>query len=184
QPLERDRGVSFDRLIDDIAAGRRDDDAFATLAARLAALDRRIGEKDRAAIVKAAGGVDLPGLASRLLDAIDPDALAKRVSKDAPEPEQKKAREAAKDAAATLFDDPALRRLLKDVKAAADIRIDTISTDAVVSSGWDEKKATDTVDRFKRFLQERRDELAALQILYKLPYAQRHLTYEAVDDLK
>jgi type I restriction enzyme R subunit len=184
QPLERDRVISFDRLIDDIAAGRRDDDAFATLAARLAALDRRIGDKDRAAIVKAAGGVDLSGLASRLLDAIDPDALANRVPKEAPEPEQKKARDAAKDAAATLFDDPTLRRLLKDVKAAADIRIDTISTDAVVSSGWDEKKATDTVERFKRFLDERRDDLAALQILYRLPYAQRRLTYDAVDDLK
>jgi type I restriction enzyme R subunit len=84
QPLERDRVISFDRLIDDIAAGRRDDDAFATLAARLAALDRRIGDKDRAAIVKASGGVDLSGLASRLLDAIDPDVLAQRVLKDAP----------------------------------------------------------------------------------------------------
>lgn len=184
QPLERNRAVSFDRLIDDIAAGRRDDDAFTTLAGRLAALDRRIGDKDRAAIVKASGGVDLTGLASRLLNAIDPDVLAARVPKDAPEPERKKVREAAKDEAATIFDDPALRRLLKEVKAAADIRIDTISTDAVVSSGWDEKKATDTVERFKRFLDERRDELAALQILYRLPYAQRRLTYEAVDDLK
>jgi type I restriction enzyme R subunit len=184
QPLERDRVISFDKLIDEIAAGRRDDDAFATLAARLAALDRRIGDKDRAAITKATGGVDLAGLAARLLDAIDPDALATRVPKDAPEPEQKKARDAAKDAAALALDDPALRRLLKDVKAAADIRIDTISTDAVVSSGWDATKAADTVERFQRFLDERRDELTALQILYRLPYAQRRLTYEAVDDLK
>ena len=184
QPLERDRVVSFDTLIDAIAAGRRDDDAFATLAARLAALDRRIGDRDRSAIAKAAGGIDLAGLAARLLDAIDPDALAARVAPDAPEPAQQKAREAAKDKAAELFDDPALRRLLKEVKAAADIRIDTISRDAVVSSGWDEKRATDTVERFARFIAERRDELAALQILYKLPYAQRRLTYEAVDDLR
>ncbi|MGH6714771.1 MAG: DEAD/DEAH box helicase family protein [Bradyrhizobium sp.] len=184
QPLERNRAVSFDKLIDEIAAGRRDDDAFATLAGRLAALDRRIGDKDRAAVAKASGGVDLAGLASRLLNAIDPDALAAGVPRDAPEPEQTKAREAAKEEAATIFDDPALRRLLKEVKAASDIRIDTISTDAVVSSGWDEKKATETVDRFKRFLAERRDELTALQILYHRPYAQRRLTYEAVDDLK
>ena len=80
QPLERDRVISFDKLIDQIAAGRRDDDAFATLAARLSALDRRIGEKDRAAIVKGSGGIDLAGLARRLLDAIDPDALAARDS--------------------------------------------------------------------------------------------------------
>jgi type I restriction enzyme R subunit len=119
-----------------------------------------------------------------MLDAIDPDALAKRVPKEAPEPEQRRARDAAKEEAAALFDDPALRRLLKDVKAAADIRIDTISTDAVISSGWDEKKATETVDRFRRFLEERQDELTALQILYRLPYAQRRLTYAAVDDLR
>jgi type I restriction enzyme R subunit len=184
QPLERDRVIGFEKLIDEIAAGRRDDDAFATLAARLAALDRRIGEKDRAAITRATGGVDLAGLAARLLDAIDPDALSVRVPKDAPEPEQRKAREAVKDKAAEIFDDPALRRLLKEVKSAADIRIDTISTDAVVSSGWDEAKATDTVARFRRFLEERRDELTALQILYRLPYANRRITYEAVDDLK
>lgn len=184
QPLERDRVIGFDRLIDEIASGRRDDDAFATLAARLAALDRRIGDKDRAAITRAAGGVDLAGLAARLLDAVDPDALAARVGQDAPEPEQRKAREAAKDRAVEIFDDPVLRKLLKDVKAAADIRIDTISTDAVVSSGWDEMRATDTVERFRRFLDERRDELAALQILYRLPYAQKRLTYEAVDELR
>lgn len=184
QPLERDRKIGFAKLIEEIAAGRRDDDAFATLAARLAALDRRIGDKDRAAIVRATGGVDLAGVAGRLLNAIDPDALAMRVPADAPETEQGKARAAAKDEAATILDDPALRRLLVDIKAAADIRIDTVSIDAVVSSGWDEKKAIDTIERFKRFLDENRDRLVALQILYGLPYSQRRLTYEAVDDLK
>lgn len=184
QPLDRERKISFDKLLDEIAAGRRDDDAFATLAARLAALGRRIGEKDHAAIVKASGGVDLAGLAGRLLDAVDPDVLAAHTPKDAPQIEQRKARDAIKEEAAALFDDSALRRLLKDVKASCDIRIDTISTDAVVSSGWDERKATDTIEKFRRFLQERRDELIALQILYRLPYAQKRLTYEAVDDLK
>jgi len=184
QPLERDRVISFDKLVDQIAAGRRDDDALATLAARLAALDRKIGDKDRAAIMKATGGVDLAGLARRLLDAVDPDAVAARVPKDAAPTEQTKAREAVKDEAALVFDDPALRRLLKDIKASVDIRIDTISTDAVISSGWDEKKASDTVDRFRRFLEEKRDELVALQILYRLPYARRRLTYESLDDLK
>jgi type I restriction enzyme R subunit len=184
QPLERDRVIGFDKLLDEIAAGRRDDDALATLAARLAALDRRIGEKDRAAIIKASGGVDLAGMASRLLDAIDPDTLAARVPNGAPETERRKAQDSAKAEATTVFDNPALRRLLKEVKAAADIRIDTISTDAVVSSGWDEAKATRTVDAFQRFLTERRDELTALQILYRLPYAQKRLTYEAVDDLR
>ena len=134
--------------------------------------------------MKATGGVDLAGLAGKLLDAVDPDIIAARAPKEAPEAEQRKARDAIKEEAAALFDDPALRRLLKEVKASCDIRIDTISTDAVVSSGWDERKATDTIERFRGFLDERRDELVALQILYRLPYAQKRLTYDAMDDLK
>ncbi|WP_287086767.1 DEAD/DEAH box helicase family protein [Mesorhizobium sp.] len=184
QPLERNRAISFDKLIDEIAAGRRDDDAFATLAARLAALDRRIGEKDREAVVKTTGGLDLRDLAARLLDAIDPDALAIHVPKEASEPEQKRAKEAVKEQAAMLFDDHKLRTLLKDVKAAADIRIDTVSVDAVVSSGWDERKASDTVTRFQKFLEEKQDDLIALQILYHRPYAAKRLSYEAVDELR
>jgi len=184
QPLERDRKIGFDKLLDEIAAGRRDDDSLATLAARLAALERSIGEKERAAIVKATGGFDLPALAAKLLDAVDPDVLAAKIPKDAPEPERDAAHEALKDTALKPFDNPALRRLLKEIRAAADIRIDTVSTDVVVSSGWDEKKAQDAVARFQRFLDERRDEQVALQILYSRPYAQRRLTYEAVDDLR
>lgn len=184
QPLERNRKIGFDKLLNEVAAGRRDDESFSTLAARLAALERRITDKDRAAIAKATNGRDLPSLAGRLLDAIDPDALALRLPEDATQKERDKAKLAIMDEAALPFDDPGLRRLLKDIKASADIRIDTISTDAVVSSGWDERKARDAVDRFKRFLEERRDELVALQILYSRPYAQRRLTYEAVDDLR
>jgi type I restriction enzyme R subunit len=183
-PLERQRNISFDRLIDDIAAGRRDDDAFTTLAARLAALDRRISDKDRARIVEKSGGLGPAEMAGRLLDAIDVDALAAKLGPDVSEEAHTAARDEAKETAAQIFDDPALRNLLKDVKAAADIRIDTISTDAVVSSGWDQHKAEDTVERFRRFLVERRDELVALQILYRLPHAARRLTYRAIDELR
>lgn len=184
QPMERDRVISFDKLLDEIAAGRRDDEAFSTLAARLAALNRKIDGKAHDQIVKATGGLDLSQIASRLLDAIDPDALALKVPKDAPEPQKKKLQDKVKEEAAKIFDDPKLRQLLKEVKAASDIRIDTISIDAVVSSGWDETKAQDTVAKFERFLQERKDELVALRILYRAPYAQRRLTYAAVDELK
>jgi hypothetical protein len=74
------------------------------------------------------------GLAVREVPAIcvlDPDGdLVRRLRRDG----------RAKDTAAALFDDPALRRLFKEVKASTVIRIDTVSVDAVVSSGWDEGK--------------------------------------------
>jgi hypothetical protein len=53
-----------------------------------------------------------------------------------------------------VFDDPALCRLLKDITRQTEIRIDTISTDAVISSGYDAARAQDTVERFRRFLTE------------------------------
>jgi len=182
QPLDRERKIGFDRLIDDIAAGRRDDDATSTLAARLAALDRKIDDKARADIAKAAGGLDPKALAHKLLDAIDADtveheAAARRVTPEA-------AAEALKEEACRPFDNPDLRRLLKDIKRQTEIRIDTISTDAVISSGYDAARAQDTLERFRKFLDEHRDTLVALQILYARPHAARRLDRAAIEELR
>jgi type I restriction enzyme R subunit len=88
QPLDRDRAIGFDRLVDEIAAGRRDGDAISTLAARLAALDRKIDDKARTVIANAARGLDPKALAHKLLDAIEPDMIereagARKVSPEA-----------------------------------------------------------------------------------------------------
>jgi type I restriction enzyme R subunit len=182
QPLDRERKIGFDRLIDDIAAGRRDDDAVSTMAARLAALDREIDDKARADVAKAAGGLDPKALAHKLLDAIDPDTIEREAGARQVTPEA--AAEALKDEACRPFDNPDLRRLLKDIKRQTEIRIDTVSTDAVISSGYDAAGAQDTVDRFRRFLAEHRDTLVALQILYARPHATRRLDRAAIEELR
>jgi type I restriction enzyme, R subunit len=182
QPLDRERKIGFDRLIDEVAAGRRDDDAVSTLAARLAALDRKIDDKAREVIAKAAGGLDPKALVHKLLDAIDPDAIEREAAARRVGPEA--AAEALKEEACRPFDDPALRRLLKDIKRQTEIRIDTISTDAVISSGYDAARAQDTVERFRQFLAEHRDTLTALQILYTRPHATRPLDRAAIEELR
>jgi type I restriction enzyme R subunit len=182
QSLERNRAIGFDRLIDDIAVGKRDDDALSSLAGRLAALDRKIDDRDRAAIAKAAGGLDPKAMANRLLDAIDPDAIGRAAADRGIAVEA--AGDALREEACRVFDDPALRQLLKDMKRATEIRIDLISTDAVVSSGYDEKRAQDTTGRFRRFLDEHRDTLVALQILYGRPHATRRLDRAAIEELR
>jgi hypothetical protein len=49
-----------------------------------------------------------------------------------------------------------------------------------------EHRVVENARRFvhHRFLKEKRGELVALQILYRLPYAERRLTDQALDDLK
>ncbi len=181
QPLDRERKIGFDRLIDDIAAGRRGDDAVSTLAARLAALDRKIDDKARADIARAAG-LDPRALAHSLLDAIDPDTIEREAGARQVTPEA--ASEALKEKACRPFDNPDLRRLLKDIKRQTEIRIDEISTDLVISSGCDATRAQDTTERFRQFLAEHRDTLVALQILYARPHITRRLDRAAIEELR
>ena len=182
QPLDRERKIGFDRLIDEIAAGRRDEDAISTLAARLAALDRKIDDKARAHIANASGGLDAKALAHKLLDAVDPDTIDREAAARQVTPEA--AAEALKEEACQPFDDPDFRRLLKDIKRQTEIRIDTISTDAVISSGYDAARAQDTIERFRQFLAEHRDTLVALQVIYARPHATRRLDRVAIEELR
>jgi type I restriction enzyme R subunit len=72
QPLERKRTMSFEKLIDQVAQGRRDFDGVSSLAGRLAALDRKIDDEDRQRIQElgVAGGSSLKEMSGALLHAI------------------------------------------------------------------------------------------------------------------
>ena len=184
QPLERKRAVAFDKLLDQIAAGERSDDALSSLAGRLSSLAGKLPQDDHKRIRDLAGK-DLHAIARTLLDALDPDVIeveARRQGADAAEGIEKTARD-LKEKAARSFDDPKLRRLLKELKQQSEIVIDEISTDEVLSADYDLKRANETVAKFRDFLTQNKDELTALQVLYSRPYAARRLTYQAVKDL-
>jgi type I restriction enzyme R subunit len=187
-PLERDRKVAFDKLLERVASGDRKDDTISTLAARLAMLDRKIDAETGLELAKLASGRTLADLARGLLDAIDPDAIeaaaqAKHGITTTAEQSASVQKE-LKERACRIFDSPQLRQSLVIAKARTDVKIDTISTDEVISSGYDEAQAQTTVDRFKAFLDANKDQVVALQILYGRPYAKRRLTYEALEELR
>jgi len=187
QPLERKKGVSFDTLLEQIAMGRRDEDAVSSLAGRLAALDRKLTDEDRARIADAAGGETPRQLANRLLDAVDPDqqhaAIRERYG-DAPSPAQEEEVIATLiDEACRPFNKPALRQVLKDIKQKTDIVIDEVTTDEVLHTGFDLQRAEQTIKSFKDFIEEHRDELTALQILYNQPLGKQKLNYAAIREL-
>jgi len=187
QPLERKKSLSFDALIEQIAMGRRDEDALSSLAARLAILDRKLGDEDRARIADATGGKTPRDLANALLDAIDADKQKDAIEArhgPAPTPEQERAViEELTDTACRPFDSPAARNLLKDIKQKTDIVIDEITTDEVTGAGFDMKRAEETITSFRTFIDENRDELTALQILYNQPQGRQRLTYAAIREL-
>lgn len=187
QPLERKKSMSFDQLVDQIAQGRRDEDALSSLAGRLAALDRKLSPEDRDRITETTGGKTPRDMANDLLDAIDADKQVERIEQTygpAPTPEQEtEVIEKMIDAACTPFDASPVRNLLKDIKKQNDIVIDEFTTDELMHADFDMKHAEEKVTSFKTFIEDNKDELTALQIIYNQSYAQQRLTYAAIKDL-
>lgn len=187
QPLERKKSMSFDQLVDQIAQGRRDEDALSSLAGRLAALDRKLSPEDRDRIAQTTGGKTPRDMANDLLDAIDADKQVERIAQTygpAPTPEQEtEVIEKMIDVACTPFDASPVRNLLKDIKKQNDIIIDEFTTDELTHADFDMKHAEEKVTSFKTFIEDNKDELTALQIIYNQSYAQQRLTYAAIKDL-
>ncbi|MCS2609662.1 DEAD/DEAH box helicase family protein [Halomonas dongshanensis] len=187
QPLERKNSVSFDALLEQVAMGRRDEDAMSSLAARLAALNRKLNDEDRACVAENTGGKSPRELANDLLDAIDPDKQQTAIFEQhgtAPSPvQEQQVVDILIDNACRPFDKPQLRQLLKVIKQRTDIVIDEVTTDQLVHADFDHQRAEQTITSFKAFIKEHRDELTALQILYNQPLGQQRLTYAAIREL-
>ncbi|MBS0440476.1 MAG: DEAD/DEAH box helicase family protein [Proteobacteria bacterium] len=189
QPMERKRTVPFDKLIDQIAQGRRDENALSSLAARLAALNRQIDGEDRQRIEQAAQGQSLKALARGLLDAITPEIIDAAViqrhgSVETATPAQVKAIETdLRDQACAPLDDAGLRQLIKAIKKKTDIVIDEGTLDVLQVAEYDKGQAERRTTSFKAFIEAHKNELLALQILYGQPYPKRRLTYASIREL-
>jgi type I restriction enzyme R subunit len=190
-PLERQPSVSFEKLLDAVAFGNREKDVLSSLASRLARLDRQLSKEDRAMLEKVGGGKPLSHIARGLVDALDPDiqleAAKKATGAEKPPPEaiEKAAAALMAEAAKPLATNPALRNKLIELKKSYEQTIDTVTKDEVLEAGFSaaaRDKARSVVESFEKFIQEHKDEITALQILYSRPYSQR-LTLKGIKDL-
>jgi type I restriction enzyme R subunit len=191
QPLERQPTVAFDKLIEAVAMGKRDEDTLTSLARRLGLLERKLTDADRYAIAAATGGQTVRSLASALIEALDPDrqvSEARSATGTAnPTPEQiAQATTALIDRAVAPFDNPVLRQSLVDIRKRDEQTIDRVSQDRVLEAGFDDSatgRARSTVESFKKFVETNRDEITALQLIYSQPYGQRRPTFQQIRDL-
>jgi type I restriction enzyme, R subunit len=190
QPLEREPSVPLDKLLRRISFGARDPDAVSTVAARIARLDRHLASDERAELEQLAG-MSLSDLSRGMVEAIDPDrqlAAAREASgKEEPDVDELAAatRRLLDDAVAPLATNPQLRERLVELRRQQQQMIDATSADELIEAGYS-KDATDrareTVDSFERFIEENKDEIAALQVLYSRPHRQR-LTFAQIKEL-
>lgn len=172
--LERKRSISFDHLLESVAVGARDDDTLSSLASRLARLEQVLAPTDRTTLATIAGlsgdAATTPArsLATALLDALDPDKATAWADEHAVDVAA--ARDALVQAAVVPFHNPALRRALVATQARNEQTIDRSSIDRVLVTEFDPKEADklqELVHSFRDFLEQHKDEITALQLIFE-----------------
>jgi len=164
-----------------VASGMVHADIVSTLASRLARLDRQLTEDQQEEITEAAGGASLSGLTTGLLDSIDPDNIEQRATEkfDLPEgtePTEEQTAQAEHDLMGESlkpFHDFKLRDLILNIQKSIEQVIDEISQDELLEAGFNAEaleKAQSLVTNFRQFIEENKEELEALKLLYSQPY--------------
>lgn len=193
KPLDRKPSVSLEKILNTVAAGAASADICSTLAARLTRLDRQVDDSQRDQIARHADGNALAALSGRLLDAIDPDANAQRAAvhlglSEGQEPTKEQLDELEQQAmqeALKPFHNPKLRGAILAVKAALEQVIDEVTKDQLTFAGHSKaakEKARTILANFRQFIEEHKDEIEALKILYSRPY-RAGLRYRQVKEL-
>jgi type I restriction enzyme R subunit len=196
KPLEKNPGVSLKTLLDHVAANGTHDDYLSSLASRIARIDKQCGPEDRKAVEEASGGVSLATVAAGLLYALDADVQenAARRMFNLPtgiEPSDEQLKKAAgplkKEAILPLMSQPALRKLILDLRTKFEQMVDEVSKDELLAehtgiSQDARDKAAVLVHSFESYLAEHRDEIDALQFFYSVPHKKR-LRYKDIKAL-
>jgi type I restriction enzyme R subunit len=193
-PLERKASIPLKKILDDVAIGkwRKDADLLPTLVGRLGRLAKSAKPDEQFAITQLSGGRSIHQLASNILQALDVDRQLAVTQQETGQtyltPDDPPVLQTAQrliQEALLPFDDPDLRDALLKTQERDELTIDIVSQDRVLVSDWDiqaEDKARTMISSFRDFLDQNRDEIAALQVFYNRPRHAR-LKYEDVEQL-
>ncbi len=196
RPLEKAPSVSLKEILQRIAVGDRSEEMMSTLANRLLRLDKQINEFEKQTFEEKAQGKGISEVVRQLLYAHDPDtkeSIEQIIKSEQPgiapkelEDQVNQKHQAILEHAISVFHNPDLRDFIVDVRRKYDQIIDTLNIDAVVNSGWvkdQQAEAEKLVADFKLWIEEKKDEITALQIFYDQPFRRRELTFKMLKDL-
>jgi type I restriction enzyme, R subunit len=186
KPMDRKPSVPLDKILNLVAAGAAGDDIVSTLASRLSRLDQEVDPLQQAAIQQASGGKTLAELSAGLLKSIDPDAntelavekfnVPEGPNGEPPEPTEPQVVEVEREQMATAlqaFHDPKLRDAILAAKRSLEQVIDEQTPDQLLRAGFDAEaleKAKSMLTSFRKFIEDNKDQIEALQVLYSQPY--------------
>ena len=192
--LERKPTVSMKELMLNVAMGSKDENTLISLANRLIRLNSQMSQKERNDFADNVG-VSAGNIAQRLLDAFDIDVQAQRAgivldSDLEPTEEQRACLEQAKNemikTVVEPFYNPEVRIYIENVRRNHDQIIDNVNIDEIINVGYDtdvQAAADRTINSFKAFIDENKDEIIALRIIYDQRYKDRPMAIERLKAL-
>jgi type I restriction enzyme R subunit len=192
EPLDREPSASFEDVLEEVSLNPKpDDDTLSTLAERLSRLDKVLEENDeQRRVLDQKGDAPLHTMINDLLTATSQDEqlAAAKETFDTEEPSEEQVEEARRDLveeAKQHFDDSEFRETLTEVKKKNTQYIDPTADEIIEFEAEPEKSlnAEQTVERFREFVEDNKDEITALQIIYNQPHRRKELTYEKIREM-
>lgn len=189
--LERKPSVSMKELMLNVATGSKDEDTLTSLANRVIRLNSRLTPSERK-VFKDTVGITANEMAQNLLDVFDVDVLVEKAGifaddRELTEEEQQivsaKQKELIKEAVSPFYN-PEIRDYIENIRIKHDQIIDSVNIDVVTYSGYSKDQqanADRTIQTFRDFIEENKDEILALRIIYDRRYKDRPM---AIENLK
>lgn len=188
--LERKPTVSMKELMMNVALGDKSEDTLTSLANRISRLDKQMTDKEHKEFKKNVG-TSARDLANNLLNAFDEDVIAEKakslIMPDVPtQQDLEKAQKELLNEATKPFYNPDNRNFIENIRRSHDQVIDTVNLDSVVYAGFDsqrEENADKVITTFREFIEENKDEIIALRIIYNENYKDRPMVIEQLKSL-
>ena len=136
-------------------------------------------------------GISAGRMAEKLLNAFDEDVIFQKAQQNynTLEPTEEQLEKTKKELIADAvepFYKPEVREYIENIRRSHEQIIDTVNIDSVTFAGYDtqqEENADRVIKSFREYIDENKDEIIALRILYNVAYKDRPMAIEKLKEL-
>lgn len=190
RPLEYKPTVSTEELMKSVALGAKDAETITSLANRIIRLNKIMTPTEQKQFVEIVG-VPPSDVAEYLLNAFDKDVIDGKAktesgSSTVTDAQRKEAQKELIKSAVKPFHDPKVRGFIVNVRRNHDQIIDKDNIDSVTYAGYNPQQKEDAdrvIATFREFIQENKDEIIALRVIYNEAYKDRPMAIEQLKAL-
>jgi type I restriction enzyme R subunit len=187
-PLERTKTVPLKTLLEKAATFTITADETASLASRLARLSRELTPTENAELT-ALAGTPLQDITQQLVKIDDPDTLAGVIEnapldKDGKKDTKKAMSDFIEQIITPIASNPQLRQRILEIRLSHDLIFDEGNKDELLDARGvvDTSKAKSLVESWIKYIEDNKDEITAIQMLYSKP-KNVSITYKEIKEL-